>query len=280
MLPTCAAIHDLSCYAKSSLTVVLPTLEVMLVEACPVPTALLSSQTDGFSSYTFTDTTEALKQILSAWRSLDLGFDAIYTGFLGSSEQVLSIRAFIQAQRARANPLVLVDPVLGDDGSLYGPMKEADVDSMRILSCDADVITPNVTEAALLLGEPYQEHMDEQTARSWARKLSLLTQAKVAITSVNLTSGKAIACSDEKTEFLVPYQHMHASYPGCGDLFASLLLGFLLNKESFRTAVMASATYTSLAIERTLLAGYERRHGVMPSLIFADLAQRKVSYGA
>jgi pyridoxine kinase len=159
-------------------------------------------------------------------------------------------------------------------------MKEADVDSMRILSCDADVITPNVTEAALLLGEPYQEHMDEQTARSWARKLSLLTQAKVAITSVNLTSGKAIACSDEKTEFLVPYQHMRASYPGCGDLFASLLLGFLLNKESFRTAVMASATYTSLAIERTLLAGYERRHGVMPSLIFADLAQRKVSYGA
>lgn len=279
MLPVCAAIHDLSCYAKSSLTVVLPTLEVMGVEACPVPTALLSSQTDGFSSYTFTDTTESLTQILAAWESLGLGFDAIYTGFLGSGTQVSAIRSFIQKQRHHANPLVLVDPVLGDGGALYGPMQESDVEAMRILACDADVITPNVTEAALLLGVPYQAQLDEETARSWARKLSLQTQAKVAITSVNLPRGKAIACFDEGESFLVPYQHLSASYPGCGDLYASLLLGFLLDKESFRTAATAAASYTSLAIERTLACGYEHRHGVMPSLMFADLVQGKMSHG-
>ncbi len=281
MLPVCAAIHDLSCYAKSSLTVVLPTLEVMGVEACPVPTALLSSQTDGFSSYTFTDTTESLFQILAAWESLGLGFDAIYTGFLGSGAQVSAIRSFIQKQRLHAKqPLVLVDPVLGDGGELYGPMQESDVDAMRILACDADVITPNVTEAALLLGVPYQAQLDEETARSWARKLSLQTQAKVAITSVNLPRGKAIACFDEGGSFLVPYQHLSASYPGCGDLYASLLLGFLLDKESFRTAATAAAAYTSLAIERTLARGYEHRHGVMPSLMFADLVQGMVSHGS
>jgi pyridoxine kinase len=209
---------------------------------------------------------------------LGLGFNAIYTGFLGSSAQLGYIRSFIRKQRLHANPLVLVDPVLGDGGKLYGPMQDTDVEAMRILACDADVITPNVTEAALLLGEPYQEQLDERTALEWARKLSLQTHAKVAITSVDLPSGKGIACFDASDEFLVPYQHLRASYPGCGDLFASLLLGFLLNKESFRTSIEASATYTSLAIERTLAQGYEHRHGVMPSLMFADLSRRMMSH--
>ncbi len=271
MQPTCAAIHDLSCYAKSSLTVVLPVLEVMGIEACPLPTALLSSQTDGFSSYYFKDTTQDINSILAAWKTLGLHFDAIYSGFLGSFEQVDLIKTFIQDQQA---DLTLVDPVLGDGGVLYGPIGEKHVSSMRRLVECADAITPNTTEAALLLDRPYQELFESETALSWARELGLATGTKVAITSVPLADGSVVACYADGRSFLVPYRKLQASYPGCGDLFASLLLGFLLGKQSFQNSVVRAVSYTSLAIERTMQAGYEMRHGVSATLILPDLAKR------
>ncbi|NBK24565.1 MAG: pyridoxamine kinase [Spirochaetia bacterium] len=271
MQPTCAAIHDLSCYAKSSLTVVLPVLEVMGVEACPLPTALLSSQTDGFSSYYFRDTSEDLIGILDAWNGLGLRFDAMYSGFLGSSDQVDLIKAFIKEQ---STSLTLVDPVLGDGGSLYGPITDQQVKAMQSLVMYADVITPNTTEAALLLGRPYQEQFDAATALSWAKELGLATNAKVAITSVPLEDRSVVACCAGGESYLVPYKKLEVSYPGCGDLFASLLLGFLLGKESFQNAIQLAVTFTSKAIERTLQAGYEKRHGIAVSLILSDLAMR------
>ena len=135
MIPICAAIHDLSCYAKSSLTVVLPTLEVLGVETCPLPTALLSSQTDGFESYYFRETTEDMASILGSWRELGLSFDAVYSGFLGSDVQADLVASFIESQRQQGNPLVLVDPVLGDDQSLYGPIEGSHVQEIGRASC-------------------------------------------------------------------------------------------------------------------------------------------------
>ncbi len=273
MLLICAAIHDLSCYAKSSLTVVLPVLESMGIEACPLPTALLSTQTDGFDSYYFRDTTPELEGILDSWKQLSLRYDAIYSGFLGSEHQVQLITQFIEQQRILGSPLVLVDPVLGDDAELYGPITKGHVEAMRSLVQVADLITPNATEAALLLGLPFQEHFEEQEALSWARKLSLLTGAQVVITSVPpLSEGFAVACHTEGKQFLIPYTRVDASYPGCGDLFASILLGNLLGKHSFQTSVNLAVTYTSLAIERTKEIGRERRLGVSPTLILPDLS--------
>lgn len=272
MLPTCATFHDLSCYAKSSLTVVLPVLESMGIETCPLPTALLSTQTDGFDSYYFHDTTSELEGILDSWKHLSLHFDAIYSGFLGSNHQVRLIMQFIAQQRKLGSPLVLVDPVLGDDAALYGPITDAHVEAMRMLVQSADIITPNTTEAALLLGLPYQEQFEEQDALSWACKLALQTGARVAITSVPLSGGYAVACYAEGEQFLVPYSPIDASYPGCGDLFASILLGNLLRKHSFQTSVIHAVTYTSLAIERTKQLGRERRLGVSPTLILPDLS--------
>ncbi len=272
MLPICAAIHDLSCYAKSSLTVVLPVLESMGIETCPLPTALLSTQTDGFDSYYFRDTTIELEGILDSWKQLSLRYDTVYSGFLGSEHQVQLIMQFITQQRKLGSPLVLVDPVLGDDAALYGPITKGHVESMRSLIHAADIITPNTTEAALLLGLPFQEQFEEQEALSWAGKLSLLTGAQVAITSVPLSEGFAVACHTEGKQLLVPYTHVDASYPGCGDLFASILLGNLLHKHSFQTSVIRAVSYTSLAIERTQKSGRERRLGVSPTLILPDLS--------
>ncbi len=274
MLPICAAIHDLSCYAKSSLTVVLPVLEAMGVETCPLPTALLSSQTDGFDSYYFYDTSKQMDGILEAWTNLGLTFDAIYSGFLGNKEQVETIRTFAKEQRKISKPLVLVDPVLGDDFALYGPITKEHVKAMRALVAEADVITPNTTEAALLLDIPFCEQFTEAEALKWARKLSLQTHADVAITSVPLIDGYAVACCAKDSSFLIPYRHFDASFPGCGDLFASLLLGYLLRKHDFQTSVTQAVEMTSLAIERTLEAGFSYRHGVSPTLIMDALVKK------
>lgn len=275
MLPICAAIHDLSCYTKSSLTVVLPVLETMGIETCPLPTALLSTQTDGFDTYYFRDTTSELEGILDAWKELSLHYDAVYSGFLGSEHQVQLIKCFIEQQRRMGSPLVLVDPVLGDDASLYGPITKGHVEAMRSLVNVADIITPNITEAALLLDLPFHEQFEEKEALSWARKLSLLTGSLVVITSVPLSDGFAVACHADNEDFLVRYTKVDASYPGCGDLFASILLGSLLCKHTFQTAVRRAVTYTSMAIERTKRAGRERRLGVSPTLILPDLSKER-----
>jgi pyridoxine kinase len=274
MLPNCAAIHDLCCYAKSSLTVVLPVLEAQGVECSPLPTALLSSQTDGFTSYHFRDATDDLEAVLSAWEQLSLSFDAVYSGFLGSATQVSVVERFIRQQREHTDPLVLVDPVLGDDQMLYGPITMQQVKAMRSLVKLADVITPNTTEAALLLDQPMRPVFDERTALEWAGRLGEETGVSVVITSVDLGSTKAVAVYDAGVSSLVPYASIPVSYPGSGDLFASLLLGSLVHKQSLQTSVSLAIQLTSLAIARTLDAGYERRHGIAPSLILDELTKR------
>ena len=274
MIPICAAIHDLSCYAKSSLTVVLPTLEVLGVETCPLPTALLSSQTDGFESYYFRETTEDMASILGSWRELGLSFDAVYSGFLGSDVQAALVASFIESQRQQGNPLVLVDPVLGDDQSLYGPIEGSHVQAMKALIQRADIITPNTTEAALLLERPFETIFTVEKIKAWAKELSQQSGAKVVITSVPFGETTAVVASDGNDQFLLPYEPIHVSYPGCGDLFSSILLGLLLGKEHFQSAVEGAVSYTSLAIGRSLQAGYPMRHGVSPTLILGDLAER------
>ncbi|MCK9547309.1 MAG: pyridoxamine kinase [Sphaerochaeta sp.] len=275
MIPVCAAIHDLSCYAKSSLTVVLPTLEVLGVEACPLPTALLSSQTDGFESYYFRQTTDDMANILESWRELGLRFDAVYSGFLGSDEQADLVAAFIESQRQRGEALVLVDPVLGDDQSLYGPMDRSHVEAMKALIRQADIITPNTTEAALLLDRPFETVFSVEQITSWAAELFDQSGSKVVITSVPFGQTTAVVAYDGSEQLLLPYEPIHVSYPGCGDLFSSILLGLLLGKEHFQSAVEGAVTYTSLAIGRSVKAGYPMRHGVSPTLILRDLAQRQ-----
>ena len=280
MIPTCAAFHDLCCYAKSSLTVVIPTLEVMGVEVCPLPTALLSTQTDGFEQYHFEESTASLVKVLKHWDYLDLGFDAIYSGFLGSHEQVGLVRQFIGKQREKHHPLVVIDPVLGDGGKPYSPVDELLINEMRTLIREADLITPNTTEAALLLDKPMQKSFTKEEILLWARELSQSSGSWVTITSVPIGEEHAVAYCHEGDCSLVYYENLSSSYPGCGDLFASMMTGFLINKVPFQTAVKKSVEYSSLAIDHTLQAGYERRHGISPSLIFPYLIKERNAYGS
>lgn len=149
-----AAIHDLSGFGKCSLTVALPILSAAGIEACAMPTAILSTHTGGISGYTYHDLTSDMRAFMQHWKSLDIQFDATYSGFLGSFEQLDLVKEFFELFRSKNN-LILVDPVMADNGELYRIFQPEFAVGMRSLCKKADIIVPNLTEAALLLEESY-----------------------------------------------------------------------------------------------------------------------------
>jgi pyridoxine kinase len=172
-IPKVAAIHDISGFGRSSLTVVLPILSTMGIQVSALPTAVLSTHSQ-FPDYKFVDLTEHLMGFINHWKTLNIKFDAIYSGFLGSEKQVEIVKNFITTFK-RKHQLVVVDPVLGDDGELYSPFKNIGLtEEMKILIRDANVITPNITEAALLLGKKYTSKISEKEIVLWAKELSAM----------------------------------------------------------------------------------------------------------
>ena len=153
-IPRAAAIHDLSGFGRCSLTIVIPVLSAMGVQCCPLPTAYLSTHTGGFTGNTFLDLTEQMEPIAAHWAALDLRFDGIYTGFMGSRRQIELTAEFLRAFRRQGCPAV-VDPVMGDHGRPYRTYTPEMCRAMASLAELAGVITPNRTEAALLLDVPY-----------------------------------------------------------------------------------------------------------------------------
>ena len=153
------AIHDLSGVGRVSLMAVIPILSSMGVQVCPLPTAILSNHTQ-YPIYSFLDLTEEMKRIIGKWEQLDIHFDAFYSGYLGSPQQAQIVEDFIQKFR-RPSDLVVVDPVMGDNGSLYKGISEDMVTEMKKLICLADIITPNMTELFRLLDLPFQENISD-----------------------------------------------------------------------------------------------------------------------
>lgn len=274
MMKRVAAIHDLSCYSKSSLTVVLPVLAALGLEAAALPTALLSTQTDGFSNYYYLDLTSSMVNIIEHWQRLNLRFDAIYSGFLGSQEQVSIVEEFITWQRKIGEPLVVVDPVLGDSGEAYGPISAELIEEMGHLVALADVITPNPTEAALLLAEPYAADLNIEQAISSVERLAKLGPKQVALTGVLKDGGGSIVSYDRTRETFQESHNNYAplSYPGSGDLFASILTALLVHSYSFNEAVSVSGRLTSQAVICSYQEGRAVREGVAVELIVPQLA--------
>ena len=173
-VPKAATIHDLSGYGRSSLTAVIPILSTMGIQACPLPTAILSTHTSEFKNYHFVDFTDEMEAYINHWKSLKIEFDAVYSGFLGSARQVSIVHKFISDFRQK-NQIIIVDPVLGDDGETYATITGDLVEQMGELVTAADVITPNVTEAALLLNEPTDLPHDEfstELIKDWLQRLA------------------------------------------------------------------------------------------------------------
>ena len=272
-----AAIHDISCFGKCSLTVALPVISAMGVEVSAIPTAVLSTHTGGFTGYTFRDLTEDILPVVRHWQSLNLRFDAIYTGYLGSFEQIDIVR---EAFRALKGPdtLIAVDPVMADNGKLYAHFPKDFPEGMRKLCAEADVIVPNLTEAALLLGEPYAEGPYERgTIEGLLKRLSALGPRRVVLTGVWFDDEKLGAASFDRetgeTSFsLAP--RIDGYYHGTGDVFASVLVGGLLSDLSLPQAVALAVDFTAASIRRTRDASSDIRFGVNFEAGLPALAQQ------
>lgn len=285
-LPRVAALHDLSCFGRCALTVVLPTLAAMGIQPIPLPTALLSTHTGGFTDMYFDDLTAEMEQISAHWQQLGLDFDAIYTGFLGSEAQIETVERFIAAFSGERHPLVLIDPVMGDDGELYSTYTPAMVERIKSLCAHADLITPNLTEACLLTGCAYRDpaNLTVDEGERWAEELldalSALGARAVLLTGLPHGDGISVAGEVDGKRFLDTQARVHANYPGTGDLFASVLLGKLLQEEeglspdALRRAAAAAASFVSRTISLTLDAGTPVRDGVLFEAVLHELCEK------
>ncbi|MDR1356526.1 MAG: pyridoxamine kinase [Tannerellaceae bacterium] len=260
-----AAIHDLSGFGKCSLTVAIPILAAAGIEASALPTALLSTHTGGISGFTYLDTTSEMRPFAEHWKSLGIYFDAIYSGFLGSTGQLDIVKDFI-ADFKREDNIVLVDPVMADNGELYKIFTPDFVPGMRELCKRADIIVPNITEAALLLGEDYRpEPYTADYIEHLLAGLSGLGPDRVVLTGVCFTDKELGVATCDRTTGVNDYSfvpRIPGYYHGTGDVYASALLAGLLNGFSLIESAGIAVRYTAGSIRRTYEAGTDIRFGV------------------
>jgi len=263
--PRVAAIHDMSGFGRCSLTVAMPILSVMGLQCCPVPTASLSTHTGGFQGFTFLDMTDEMPKIAAHWKSLDLEFQSIYSGFLGSERQIHIVEDFIRSFR-REDTIVVVDPVMGDHGEVYQTYTPAMCAGMTQLALQADVITPNLTEAALLLDVPYASlPAGEVGCREIVERLSLNGQRSVVLTGASAAPALTGAmCFDAKTgrSELIQTQRVPREFFGTGDVFSSVLTGALVRGDTLTEATRQAVDFIRACAERTVEQDLPMREGV------------------
>lgn len=267
-LTSVAAIHDLSGFGRTSLAVAIPILSCMGIQVYSLPTAVLSSETGAFDDFVFVDLSHTMAGFLDHWDRLGAKFDAVYSGFLGSPAQV-ELVARCMENNLLPDGFAVVDPVLGDNGHLDPTMSMDMVERMRWLITRAHCITPNLTEAALLLDEPYPENgMPVGELKEWLVRLGEMGPEKVIITSAPLgknAENTAVAAYDAKRGMFwqVDCEYIPAFYPGTGDTFASVVTGSLLQADSLPVAIDRAVQFVTLGIRATFGHDLPTRNGIL-----------------
>lgn len=276
--PAVAAVHDLSCAGRCALTVVIPALAAMGVQPIPLPTAVLSTHTGGFDDMAVQSLDGFMTRCVEHWRSLHLRLDAVYSGYLAEVSQVELVRALIAYARSTSDgALSVVDPAMGDEGALYSAVPRDMPAAMKSLCDEADVITPNLTEAALMLNAPYRE-----AALSKGEIYDLLCgfgARRTVITSVILPDGRAAnvyRTRGERGFWACPYQRVPVHYPGTGDLFASVLTGSLVTGEELAWGVAFAGEHVRRVMELSSRTAGEARYGVQLEKTLGWLIEKSV----
>lgn len=273
--PRVLAIHDLSGFGRCSLTVALPVLSACKITCACLPTAVLSTHTGGFTGYTFRDLTDDLQPMADHLKRENIQFEALYTGYLGSEKQ-LSIVENIFSEFCHSGVLTVVDPVLGDEGRLYAGLTAPMVDGMRRLCARADVIVPNLTEAALLLDRPYRDGVLKETEiKTLCENLFKLGPKAVVLTGVMPDENHiGSACFDGHTMTLCVTEKIPARFDGTGDVFSSVLVGALMNGKSLPSAAKTAAAFTKDCIALTAQRKGNAHYGVDFEEFLWSLKQR------
>ncbi len=256
-------IQDISCVGKCSLTVALPIISAAGVEAAVLPTAVLSTHT-AFPKFTFRDLTDEIQPIADTFTELGISFDAIYTGYLGSFEQLKLVERFFSTFQTEKTA-IFIDPVMADHGQLYHGFTQEFADSMAALCSKADLVLPNLTEASFMLHIPYREEYDEAYIRQVLVRLTDLGAKRAALTGVSFEPDKiGFYLYDAQTKEFCSYfnERLPVSYHGTGDVFASSALGAYMRGLSIADALTLAVDYTLECIRKTMLDPERRFYGV------------------
>lgn len=246
------AIHDISCFGKCSVTAALPILSAAGMEVCPVPTAVLSTHTGGFEGYTFEDLTHNILPVANHFKSLHIQFDSIYSGYLGSFDQIEYMKTIIDMFK-KEKTIVMVDPVMGDNGKLYAGFDMNFAREMASLCKKADIIVPNVTEAAFMTDTEYlKPPFTKDYIELLIKKLTSITDGDIVLTGAVLKKGQTgIAIYNNGNTEYVTEPECEGMYHGTGDVFASTLLAGLLNGLTLKEAGALAAKFIPMCIEKT-----------------------------
>lgn len=271
-----AAIHDLSGVGRCSLSVILPVMSAMGIQVCPVPTAILSTHTGGFGDVVMRDLTDYIPSALSHYKRLNLGFDCIYSGFLASTGQIDHCLKFFESCRGA---LKVVDPVMADHGKPYKTCTSELRTRMSELVAVADIITPNITEAYMLLDEePSLMPLSSTQLKSMLVRLSELGPDIVVITSA-YSGGQTCNVGYDRNNnrfWTVAYERVNANYPGTGDVFAAVLTGSLLTGDSLPIAINRASSFLEYAIKTTYGYSADTREGIMLEKCLDFLIDRRL----
>ena len=265
--------QDISCIGKCSLTVALPILSAMGIETAILPTAILSTHTM-FKGFTFHDLTNEIQPILDHWKKEQFHFDAIYTGYLGSFEQLNVAKNMIEQKDK--DSIVIIDPCMADSGKLYTGFTNEFVQGMKEYCSNANIICPNITEACLLLNETYQEKYTEQTIQQMLKQLSLLGSDISIITGISFdedTIGAYAYDSTNNTYHFYKTKKEPVSFHGTGDIWASTLTGALINGKSIEVAIKIACEYVRECIHLTLQEDNHNIYGTNFELAIPYLIQ-------
>ncbi len=245
-------IQDISCLGKCSITIALPVISALGTECVILPTAVLSNHTL-FKSFTCKDLSDQIEPICEKWQDEDIKFDGIYTGYLGTIEQIEMMKKIFHT--FGKDGLVFVDPVMADNGKLY-PAFDMDYAMKNAELCsEADIIVPNITEASIMTGMEYKEEYDESYIKELLSRLVKLGAKITVLTGVSLSEGKTgIMGYDKETDEFYTYQNdkVGAMFHGTGDLFSSTAIGEIMKGRDWKDAMRIAADYTAHTIEVTM----------------------------
>jgi pyridoxine kinase len=247
-----AVINDFSGFGRCSIAVALPIISAMKIQCCPIPTSIFSNHT-GFESFVWTDFTDQMQPYMDEWAKLDLKFQAICTGFLGSARQIELVKGFLRRFKTKET-LAVIDPVMGDYGKLYPTYAEELALKMVELLPYADILTPNLTEACILTQTPYREDFSLEELEALCERLSSMGPSRVVISGLRISDTRIgnYVWERGKSPLLIPVEKIGTSRSGSGDVFSAIIAADAVNGKPFVSSVQKAANFIRKTIERTV----------------------------
>lgn len=246
-----ALVNDITGFGRCSAAVQLPIISQLRVQCCVLPTSILSNHT-GFESFSFQDFTPYMEQHIAEWRKLQLKFNGICTGFLGSEKQISIVSKFID-EFNEAETIVMVDPVMGDEGRPYATYTPPMCQGMRELVAKADIITPNLTEACILANRPYDANMSTEEALKLAQSLTELGPKRVIVTGIEQGPNVINACcAEDGNQFAVSSERLGGQRSGTGDVFSAIIIADAVNNVPFEESVRKATQFVGTCVQRSI----------------------------